>query len=137
MSCDLEVFFLASPMTTSEYMKVPIKYFPLDIIAQYKVDGLVKNRYVYVEIMKGIYGLKQATVLADHQLATYIRTAAYQAIMESTSMWKYATKYTIFCLYVDDFGVKYFNKEDAKHLLDTLGQHYKYTVDWAGKTSVD
>ena len=58
MSCDLKDFFLASPMAKLEYMKVSIKYFPTDIIAQYKLDGLVKNGYVYVEIMKGMYGLK-------------------------------------------------------------------------------
>ena len=78
MSCDLKDFFLASPMAKSEYMKVPIKYFPPDIIAQYKLDGLVKNGYVYVEIMKGMYGLKQAAVLAYHQLATHLRIAGYQ-----------------------------------------------------------
>ena len=81
MSCDLKDFFLASPMAKSEYMKVPIKYFPPDIIAQYKLDGLVKNGYVYIEVMKGMYGLKQAAVLAYYQLATHLRTAGYQQIM--------------------------------------------------------
>ena len=47
-------------------------------------------------------------------------------------MWKHNTTQTIFCLYVDDFGIKFFNKEDAQHLLDTLGTHYTCTVDWAG-----
>ena len=39
---------------------------------------------------------------------------------------------TSFCLCVDDFGVKYFNREDMDHLLNTLGTDYKYTVDWTG-----
>ena len=34
MSCDLKDFFLASPMKESEYIKVPIKYFPPNIIAK-------------------------------------------------------------------------------------------------------
>ena len=42
------------------------------------------------------------------------------------------TRPTIFCLCVDDFGIKYFSKEDANHLFQALGQHYKYTVDWKG-----
>ena len=91
MSCDLKDFFLPSPMEKSEYMKVPIKYFPSNVIEQYKLDRLVKNRYVYVEIMKGMYGLKQAAVLAYHQLAIYLRIAGYQQIIRSTGMWKRET----------------------------------------------
>ena len=47
-------------------------------------------------------------------------------------MWKHNTINNIFCLYVDDFGIKYFNKEDSQHLLDTLVTNYIYTVNWAG-----
>ena len=34
--------------------------------------------------------------------------------------------------FVDDFGVKYFSRDDAQHLLNALGKDYKYTVDWKG-----
>ena len=36
-------------------------------------------------------------------------------------------------LYVDDFGIKYFKKEDAEHLLTFLSKHYTYIMDWGGK----
>ena len=59
MSCDIKDFFLASPMKTSEYMKVPIKYFSTDIVQRYKLLELVNsNGYVFVKINKGMYGLK-------------------------------------------------------------------------------
>ena len=48
-------------------------------------------------------------------------------------MWKHATRKKIFCLYVDDFGAKYFSDSDIKHLLQNLGKYYQYTVDWAGR----
>ena len=48
-------------------------------------------------------------------------------------MWGHATRKTKFCLCVDDFGVKYFSKADAEHLLQALGQHYTYTSDWSGQ----
>ena len=38
----------------------------------------------------------------------------------------------IFVVCVDDFGVKYFSKDDANHLLSALAHHYQYTVDWSG-----
>ena len=37
------------------------------------------------------------------------------------------------CLCVEDFGIKYYNKLNAQHLLDTICQTYKYTTDWEGK----
>ena len=48
-------------------------------------------------------------------------------------MWKHKERKTVFCLCVDDFGVKYHSKEDTDHLLQTLGNHYTYTIDWLGK----
>mmetsp|Transcript_16468 Transcript_16468/g.23423 ORF Transcript_16468/g.23423 Transcript_16468/m.23423 type:complete len:160 (-) Transcript_16468:159-638(-) len=35
-------------------------------------------------------------------------------------------------MYVDDFGVKYYSKADADHLINALAQDYKLTVDWTG-----
>ena len=31
---------------------------------------------------------------------------------------------------MDDFGVKYFIKDDANHLLDSLKKHYAISIDW-------
>jgi hypothetical protein len=31
---------------------------------------------------------------------------------------------------VDDFGVKYVNKEDMDHLISTIGNRYPIKVDW-------
>ena len=33
---------------------------------------------------------------------------------------------------VDDFGVKFFNKQDADHLINAL-KDYKLTIDWSGQ----
>ena len=34
-------------------------------------------------------------------------------------------------LCVDDFGVKYFSKADADHLIAAIKEHYDVTIDWA------
>ena len=39
----------------------------------------------------------------------------------------------MFCLCVDDFGVKYFHKEDVEYLLQSLAKHYDLSTDWSGK----
>ena len=39
----------------------------------------------------------------------------------------------VFALWVDNFGVKYFNKDDANHLIQTLQKEYVISIDWDGK----
>ena len=60
MSLDLKDFFLATPMPNPEFMKVPFKYFPQDIVDKYKLSTKLHNDYIYIKIKKGMYGLKQA-----------------------------------------------------------------------------
>ena len=61
----LKDMFLQSPMTQPEYMKVPMKYFPEDIINFYKLKEIEHDdNYIYIKIIRGMYGLKQAALLA-------------------------------------------------------------------------
>ena len=39
----------------------------------------------------------------------------------------------MFCLTIDDFGIKYVGKHHAQNLLTTLQEHYTVTTDWEGK----
>jgi hypothetical protein len=48
-------------------------------------------------------------------------------------LWKHNTRPIQFTLVVDDFGIKYVNKEHAQHLKNTLKEHYKLTSNWTGK----
>ena len=38
----------------------------------------------------------------------------------------------VFCLCVDNFGIKYFNKNDLNHLISTLSKYYKISTDYSG-----
>ena len=44
-------------------------------------------------------------------------------------LWRHKTRPITFCLVVDDFAVKYVNKADAEHLINTIKKHYQITVD--------
>ena len=45
-------------MPRYEYIKIPMRWFPQDIIDQYKIMDLVdKDGFVYVKIRKGMYSL--------------------------------------------------------------------------------
>ena len=65
MSCDLKYFFLDNLMSRAEYMRINSKYFPPDIRHQYEIEGLISaDGYVYIQIIKGMCGLKQADIIA-------------------------------------------------------------------------
>ena len=72
-----------------------------------------------------MYGLKQAAVLAYNQLKEKLLPKGYSLVKGTVGLWRHATRKTKFCLCVDDFGVKYYNKEDADHLLNSLRKNYK------------
>ena len=51
-------------------------------------------------------------------------------------LWTHHTQPIIFCLIVNDFGVKYKGQEHANHL-HILVESYKITTDWRGKKTLD
>ena len=73
-----------------------------------------------------MYGLKQAAVLAYDQLKKHLATHGCHLIKGTTGLWEHEMRQTKFCVCVNDFGIKYFNKEDLEHLLGCLREKYKY-----------
>ena len=57
MCIDIKNFYLCAPLDWFEYMHIPLSMFTEHIIQQYHLIGKEKNRFIYVEIRKGIYGL--------------------------------------------------------------------------------
>jgi hypothetical protein len=121
-------------MEETKYMRIHSKYFLQDIAKQYNIkDFIDADGYVYVKIKKGMYGLKQAAILAYKHLVNILKPYGYTPCPNTTGLWRHKTRPTKFCLCVDDFGVKYFSKDDADHLLNRLREHYKISVDYTGK----
>ena len=127
MSCD--DFFLAPLMVEAEYTRIHIKYLPPDIIKYYNATSLFHSDYVYCKTNKGVCGFKQAVILAYNQLLTYFTDVGYRSIISITSMLEHISRPTKVCLCVDDIGIKYYSKDDADHLLQTLGKDYTYSTD--------
>ena len=80
-----------------------------------------------------MYGFKQAEILVYEQLCEKLYPAGYHPIIGSAGMLFHVSRPEKNCLCVNDFGFKYYNKSDAQHLIDTLGKHYKYSVDCSGE----
>jgi hypothetical protein len=116
MMMDITNYYLGTPLPTYEYMRLPISILPLDIIEKYKFTHLVVNGWVYLEIRKGMYGLKQAGLLANQLLQKKLKPFGYHPARHTPGLWLHSTKPTAFSLVVDDFAVKYITEADAHHL---------------------
>ena len=57
---DIKNFYYNTPIGRYEYMKISLEILPEEIIAQYNLLQLASNRWVYLEIRKGMPGLKHA-----------------------------------------------------------------------------
>jgi hypothetical protein len=88
--------------------------------------------WVYIEIRKGMCGLKQAGLLANQLLQKRLKPFGYYPAIHTPGLWLHNKTPTAFSLVVDDFAVKYVTTADAHHLRNALLRHYEITTDWNG-----
>jgi hypothetical protein len=132
MMMDIKHYYLGTPLPTYEFTRLPLTILPQDIIEKYDLKRLAVNGWVYLEISKGMYGLKQAGLLANQLLQKRLTPFGYYPARNTPGLWLHNTKPTDFSLVVDDLAVKYVTKSDANLLRDALLQHYEITTDWEG-----
>jgi hypothetical protein len=110
-----------------------ISLLPEDVIEHYALrDKQDEKGFIYIEIRKGMYGLKQAGRIAYDELKTHLAKHGYESCKTTQGLWKHASRPIQFILVVDDFGVKYTNEQDVHHLINALLKKYKLSVDWTG-----
>ena len=120
-------------MANPKFMKMKYSIFPPDIIKKYNLDKLVAtDGYIYIRIKKGMYGLKEAAVLAYNQLSSFLNKYGYFHVPGTAGLWTHKQKQTAFCLCVDDIGLKYYNEKDLQHFLTALKNHYTYHINHTG-----
>jgi hypothetical protein len=79
-----------------------------------------------------MYGLSQASIIAQELLEEHLLKAGYRQSKVTPGHWKYNWQPISFTLVVDNFGIKYINETDVNHLIQTLQQDYKIEEDWEG-----
>jgi hypothetical protein len=124
MMMDITNYYLGTPLPIYEYTRLPISILPLDIIEKYDLTRLAVNGWVYMEIRKGMYGLKQAGLLANKLLQKRLNFFGCYPARHTPGLWLHNKKPTAFSLVVDDFAVKYVTTADAHHLRNALLRHY-------------
>ena len=97
MGINIKNFYLNTPMQRPEFMKLPIKLIPQEIIDQYNLMPLVHNGYIYIRIDKGMYGLPQAGRIAWDLLKERLAKHGYRPTKHTPGLWKHDTRPIWFC----------------------------------------
>ena len=68
-------------MGRSKYIIIHIRLIPPDIISHYNLNDLVdQDRWIYMEIIRGMYGLPQAGILVKTLLAQRLSNHGYYQV---------------------------------------------------------
>ena len=137
-TADIKDFFLCSMMQIYQYMCIHCSYIPTEVLFEYNLtpDNFDSKDYGYLEIRKGMYGLKETAILAYEQLRNHLELYCYVPFKHTPGMWRHTTDPITFTLAVDDFGIKYFNKVDANHLFSALHAKYSITIERSGVSNL-
>ena len=100
-----------------------LKLFPEDIIQENdlrnKVDAMGN---IHCKVQQGMYGLPQVGIIAQELLEEQLLKAGYCQSKVTPGYWKHDWQSISFILVMNNFSVKYINKNDATHLIQTLSK---------------
>jgi hypothetical protein len=131
MMMDIKNYYMGTPLPRFEYMKTLLSRFPEEIVQKYNLNALAVDGWVYIEIIKVMYGLKQEVLIANQLLQTRLAPFGYYPSRHTPGLWLHNTRPISFSLVVDDFAVKYVGKQHADHLRNAVLKMYELTTDWA------
>ena len=100
---------------------------------QYSLNELTTPEgWFYLDIRKGMPGLKQVGRIANERLTSHLEIFDYRMCRYTPGLRKHDSIHITFLPIVDDLGVKYMGKKNVKHLLLDLRSLYIVTEDWGG-----
>ena len=117
LGINLANFYLNTPMPEPKYMRLRLDIIPEEIIVKYNLRDLVdKKGWVFVDIQKGMYPLPQAGILANQLLEKRLSAKGYYQCQHTPCLWHHVWHSIVFCLVVDNFGIKVTHMDDMHHL---------------------
>ena len=99
MAIDISNMYLNTPLNDYQYMRFNIKMIPQEVIDHYGLQNIAtKDRWVYCEIHKAIYRLKESGKLANIKLQAVLATEGYRPCRFTHGLYKDDTKDISFLL---------------------------------------
>ena len=78
MTINIKDFYLMTPMDWYKYFRIKLELFPQDIINEYGLrDKADADGNIFCEVQRGMYGLLQASIIAQNLLTKHIHKAGY------------------------------------------------------------
>jgi hypothetical protein len=127
MTLDIKDFYLMTPLPRSEYIRIPLKFLSLQILAKHSLRPFILNNSILFEVTKSMYGLPHAGKIAQDNLIARLATHGYLQT-GTTCLFRHATNGVAFTLVVDDFGVKFPDPAGADDLIRCLQLYYTLTI---------
>ena len=88
---------------------------------------------MYVKIMKGMYGLPHAGIIAQKLLEERLHKHNYHRSKFAPGFWTHESRPICFFPRGRLLWIKYVRKEDAQHLMEVLKKHYTISKGWKGE----
>ena len=85
--------YLCSILDDAEYVRFLIHLILPNIIAHYRSQKLISNRYVYVRIKKAWNGLKQAGKIAHANLVAHLKQFGYHKVPRTEGLFLHHTQH--------------------------------------------
>ena len=129
--------YLMSDLVESEYVKFDIKLIPQRIIDHYNINDIVDDKgFVYAKINKTWYGLKQNGKIAHNVSMKHLNKHGYYQAKNTHGLFVHEICDISFTLVVNDFGIKFTNKQDVDHLISIMRGKDKFKVDFDAKQCI-
>jgi hypothetical protein len=98
LTADIANFYFETPLNRPEYVRIHINQIPQEFIDNYNLEQHSRNGWVYFEITKGIYGLKQAEKLANDLLTERLSAHGYYQCATTPGLWRHKWRPILFAL---------------------------------------
>ena len=87
MCFDIKKFYLGTSMERYEYIQTLLAILPKEIVEQYNLTMVAKVGYVYAEILRGMYRLKQSRRIANEYPTKNIGPHGYYQCSHTHGLW--------------------------------------------------
>ena len=114
MSVDISDFYLSHDIDRPEFMWILRKDIPDSIMEEFDLHRYLDGDRILLEILKGMYGLKQAGRIANDNLVPLLEKSGFMQAPLSPGIFRHIDNGVTFALVVDDFGIKYTDSAGPK-----------------------
>jgi hypothetical protein len=101
-------------------------------IEQYNLNKLALDGWLYIEMRCASWGLPQASILANKRLHCKLAPFGYYKSVNTPGLWSHESRPLTFTLVVNNFGIRFVNKDNVDHLISSIKKTCTLTKDWTG-----